>query len=88
MWLLYYFNFERNYDLLKSKNPCFLLKKYINLNKKKTESKMENPIHSFREISLLHEFMQESQIEIKTELAKDKREYILQGIFSAREISL
>ena len=25
MWLFYYFNFERNYDNLKSKGPCILL---------------------------------------------------------------
>ena len=36
----YYFNFERNYDLLKSKSLCILLMKSINF-KKKT-SKIEN----------------------------------------------
>ena len=40
MWLLYYFNIERNYDVLKSKSPCFLLKKNINFIKSETESKM------------------------------------------------
>ena len=25
MWIFYYFNFERNYDVLKSKCPCILL---------------------------------------------------------------
>ena len=44
MWLFYYFNFERNYNVLKSKSPCFLLKN-INFNKNETESKMENPTH-------------------------------------------
>ena len=30
VWLFFYFNFERNYDVLKSKSPCILLnKKYI-----------------------------------------------------------
>ena len=29
MWLFYYFYFERNYDVLKSKIPYFLLNKYI-----------------------------------------------------------
>ena len=41
MWLLYYFSFERNYDVLKSKGPCILLDKNINFNKNETESKME-----------------------------------------------
>ena len=45
MWLLYYFNSERNYDVLKSKSPCILLNKKINFNKNETDnkSKMENP---------------------------------------------
>ena len=34
VWLFYYFNFERNYDVLKSKSPCFLL-----FNENDTESK-------------------------------------------------
>ena len=36
-------NFERNYDVLKSKGPYILLNKNINFNKNETESKMENP---------------------------------------------
>ena len=44
MWFFYYF--ERSYDVLKSKSPCILLIKNINLNE--TELKMENPTHSFR----------------------------------------
>ena len=53
MWLFYYFNFERNYDVLKSKSPYILLNKNINFNKNETESKMENPKHSFRETNLV-----------------------------------
>ena len=49
MSLLYYFNFERNCDVLKSKSLSILLNKNINFNKNETESKMENPTHSFRE---------------------------------------
>ena len=44
-------NFERNYDVLKSKSPWMLLNKNINFNKSKTELKMENP-HSLRETNL------------------------------------
>ena len=43
MWLFNYFNFETNYDILKSKSPCILLNKNINFNKNETESKMEIP---------------------------------------------
>ena len=52
-WLFYYINFERNYGVLKPKSPCILLNKIINFNKNETESKMENPIHSFRKKSLV-----------------------------------
>ena len=51
--LFYYFSFERNYDVLKSKSSCILLNKNINLNQNETESKMKNLIHSFRETSFL-----------------------------------
>ena len=49
MWLFYCFNFERNYDVSKSKSPCILLYKNINFNKNETESKMENPTYILRE---------------------------------------
>ena len=42
MRLFYYFNFERNYEVLKSKSPCILINKNINFNKNEPESKMEN----------------------------------------------
>ena len=45
--LFYYFYFERNYEVLKSKSPCFLLK----FNKAETELRMENPTRSFREMN-------------------------------------
>ena len=51
--LTHYFNFERNYEVLKSKSPCILLNKNINLNKSEMESKMENPRQSFRETNLV-----------------------------------
>ena len=44
-----FFDFERNYEVLKSKSLCFLLNKNIIFNKNKTESKMENPIHFWRD---------------------------------------
>ena len=52
VWLFYYFNFQRNYSVLKSKSLHFLLNKNINFNKNETESKMENPTQSFRETNL------------------------------------
>ena len=47
------FSFERNCDVLKSNNLCFLLNKNINLNKNETESKVENPTLTFREMNLV-----------------------------------
>ena len=53
MWLFYYFNLERNYDVQKSKSSCILLNKNIDFNKNETKSKMENPTHNIRETNLV-----------------------------------
>ena len=53
VWLFHYFHFESNYGVLKSKSLCILLNKNINFDKNETESKMENPTHSFRDTSLV-----------------------------------
>ena len=53
VWLFCYFNFERNCYVIKSKSLCILLNKNKNFNKDETESKMENPSHSFRETNLV-----------------------------------
>ena len=86
MWLFYCFNFERNYDVLKSKSPCILLNKNINFNKNDTELKMENPTHSFRENDLVLQLIQESQIKSKTvikwSLQKNKDDIFIQLILS------
>ena len=55
--IFYYFSFERNYDILKSKSLCILFNKNINFDKNKTESKMENPTHSFKETNLMLQFI-------------------------------
>ena len=57
MWLFYYFDFERNYEVLKSKSPFISLNKNINFNKNKTESKMGNSTHGFRETDLVFQLM-------------------------------
>ena len=53
MWFSYYFNFERNYNILKSKSLCILLNEIINFNKNETELKMENSTDSFTETNLV-----------------------------------
>ena len=65
MWLFNYFKFERNYDFLKAKNQWILLNKNIKFNKNDTDSKMDNPTHSFRETNHVPQLIQESQIKRK-----------------------
>ena len=57
MWLFYYFNFERNYDILKSESPCIFLNKNINFNKNEAESKTENPTVLERRILWFSSYM-------------------------------
>ena len=66
VWLFYYFYFERNYDVLKSKSPCILLNKNINFNINETESKMENATHSFRQTNHVIKLVQKLGIKSKT----------------------
>ena len=80
VWLFYYFYFQRNYDVLRSKSPCFLSNKNTNFNKNETESKIENPTYSFRGVNLMLQVIQESPVKSKTdelELAKETRMYFL-----------
>ena len=66
MWLFYYLNCEKNYEILNSKSPCTLLNKIMNFNKNGTDSKMENPKHSFRETNLVLQLIEELHIKSKT----------------------
>ena len=65
VWLFYYFKFERNYDVLKSKSPRILLNKNINFNKNETEWKMKNPTHSFRKNNLVLQCKQNYKLKVK-----------------------
>ena len=96
VWLFYYFDFEINCDVLKSKSPCLLLNKNTNFNKNETELKMENSTHTFRETKLVLQLIKEWRIKSKTELklTKEKKSaffvtFILtEGIFLTFAISL
>ena len=87
MRIFCYFNFERNYDILKSKSPCILLDKNINFNKNETESKMGNPTHSFREGNVLLQLVEELQIKTKTMMSLSslkKKEGIFCSVYFVR----
>ena len=61
MWFFYNLNFKRNYDVSKSKSLYFLLNKNINFKRNKTESKMENSAHTFRETNLVLQVIQHNR---------------------------
>ena len=65
MWLFYYFNFERNYDVLKSENPCIFLNKNINFNENETESKMENTTHRLERRTLCFSSYKNRKLKVK-----------------------
>ena len=55
MWLSCCFRFKRNYDVSKSKSPCFLLNKDINFKKTKRNRKWKTPLRSsYVRRNLLH----------------------------------
>ena len=57
--------FGRNFDFLKSKNPCILLNQNINFNKKETESKSKNTTYGFRGRNLVFQLISESELKVK-----------------------
>ena len=75
-----------NYDVLNSKSRCILLNENINSNKNETESKMENPIQSFRGTNLVLQLIEEWQITGRTVMSwrsqKKKEDIFVPFIFS------
>ena len=91
MWIFYYFHCERSYEVLKSKSPCFLLNQNIKFNKNETESKMENPTHSFIEINHVLQLLWEMRIKSKTVMSwssRRKKECIFCTVYFNRGIFL
>ena len=85
MWLFYYFNFERLYEVLKSKSPCILLDKNTNFSKNETESEMESPINNFRETNLYFRSYNNRKLKVKlwwVGWSSQKRAFFVPFIFS------
>ena len=82
--LFYYFYFKRNYDILKSKSPWFLLNKNITFKKTRRNRNLENPAHNFREVNLVLLLGKESQIKSKNVMSwssRKKKECIFETLF-------
>ena len=65
-----------------------MLNKNVNFNKNEAKSIMENPAHSFREINLVPQLIQESQIESKTVMSwslQKEKEYIFCIVYFVRK---
>ena len=91
MCLFYYFNFERNYDILKSKSPCILFNKNISFNKQGTVSKTENPPHIFRETTLYFSSYKSHKLKVKRSWvgAREKKDGLfLYRLFCPKEFLL
>ena len=86
MWSFYFFDFERNYVVLKSKSPCFLLNKKGNLIKNETRSKMQNSKYSFMEMNFVLQFILKSQFKSKTVMSRKsqkKKEHTFSNVYFA-----
>ena len=81
-FLLLFFS-QKNYDLLKSKDPCFLSIKNINFHKNETDSRMENPLHSLREMNHVLHVVWELQIPMSWNSRK-KKQCIFHNIYFVR----
>ena len=63
----------------------------MNFNKNETESKTENPIHRFREMNLVLQVIQESQMKSKTGISwssRKKKEDIFCTVYLSERIFL
>ena len=86
-WLFNYFNVERNYCVLKSRNLWFSLNKNIKFDKNEKDSKMENPTHGFRDTNPILQLIWESQIKSKTVVSwssQTKKEGIFCTVYFVR----
>ena len=86
-WLFNYFNVERNYCVLKSRNLLSSLNKIIKFDKNEKDSKMENPTHGFRDTNPILQLIWESQIKSETMVSwssQTKKEGIFCTVYFVR----
>ena len=57
MWLFYYFDFEKNHDVFKSKSPSILLNKTVNFNKNDTYYEVDNSSYVLSEASVVFQLI-------------------------------
>ena len=69
VWFFSYFYFERNYDVLKPKRPCFLLNKNIIFHKNETESKKQIPHTVLERSDLCFNLYKNCELKVKLWLA-------------------
>ena len=89
LWLFYYFNFERNYDVLTSKSPCILLNKNINFNNNKKNRIENGKSHTvLKRRTLCFSLYENRKLKDcdELELAKEKREHFLYRLFCLKGI--
>ena len=88
--VLLYFYFERNYDVLKSKNACFLLNKSINFNKTRRNRKWKTSHTVLERWALCFSSYKNCELKVKlwwVGACERKKEYIfgafilIEGIF-------
>ena len=89
MWFFYFCDFERNYDVLKSKSSCFLLNENINFHKNEREQKLKIRHKVLERQSLCFSSYKNYKLKVKLwwlELVKEKRGHFLYRLFCPKKI--
>ena len=73
-------DFERNYDVLKSKSPSFLFNKNININENKTGLKMKHPTQINLKLQAVYEWRIKSKT-VRSWSWQKKKEWIFCKVF-------
>ena len=90
VWLFYYFNFERNYGVFKSKSRCILLKKNITLIKTKRNQKRKIPHTTLerRTLSFSSYKNRETKVKLWWVGPRERKKRLLYRLLCSKEIFL